>query len=429
MGLFGGAVRAPGAFPPGPCGSGGANPPLVGVTGALTGKQMSRAKTPLILAAAALTLTLAACKEPVETGAAPPPAGPVEVGVATIEPQRLVVAVELPGRTAPFRVAEVRPQVSGIVLKRFFQEGSDVKAGDQLYQIDPATYQAEHDSARAELQKAEANLQAARNKAARYGDLVKRSVVSKQDHDDALAALKQNEAQVAGAKAALDLARIRLDYTKVFAPISGRIGKSSVTEGALVTANQETALATIQQLDPIYVDVTQSASQLMRLRQDLAAGRIRQAADGRVPVTLSLSAGEAPYGRTGELQFSDVTVDPGTSSVQLRAVFANPDEELLPGLFVRARVEQGVAEGAITVPQPAVTRGPDGGALVWVVGDDNKVALRPITTDRAIGNAWLVSGGLRPGERVVVEGLQKIRPGAEVTAVPASTAVAAAPAR
>ncbi|MBP2314567.1 membrane fusion protein (multidrug efflux system) [Azospirillum soli] len=378
--------------------------------------------------AASLTVALGACQDQKKAGGPAPAAGPVEVAVTTIEPQRLAVTTELPGRTAAFRVAEIRPQVSGIVLKRFFQEGSDVKAGDQLYQIDPATYEAALAVAQADIQKAEANLQAARNKAARYNDLVRNSVVSKQDYDDAMASLKQNEAQLAAAKAAHNLARINLDYTKVFAPISGRIGKSAVTEGALVTANQATALATIQQLDPIYVDVTQTASQLMQLRHAMESGRIRPAEPGKIPVSLFLHAAEAPYAQRGELQFSDVTVDPGTSSVQLRAVFPNPNRDLLPGLFVRARVEQGVAEGAIAVPQAAVTRGPNGGAQVFVVGEDNKATLRPIKTERAVGNAWLVSDGLRPGERIVVEGLQKVRPGAEVKPIPAPSTVAALPA-
>lgn len=377
--------------------------------------------------AASLTVVLGACQDKKHAAGGQPAPGPAEVAVATIQPQHLSVTTELPGRTAAFRVAEIRPQVSGIVLKRFFTEGSDVKAGDQLYQIDPATYEAELAVAQADIQKAEANLQAARNKAARYGDLVRSSVVSKQDYDDAMASLKQNEAQVAAARAAYNLARINLDYTKVFAPISGRIGKSAVTEGALVTANQATALATIQQLDPIYVDVTQTASQLMQLRQDLASGRIRPAEPGKIPVSLVLHGAEAPYPQRGDLQFSDVTVDPGTSSVQLRAVFPNPDLNLLPGLFVRARVEQGVAENALAVPQEAVQRGPDGSARVWVVGDDNKVNPRTIKTERVINNAWLVSDGLKPGERIVVEGLQKVKPGAEVKPVAAQDTIAALP--
>lgn len=374
-----------------------------------------------------LAAALAACQDK-KQGAGPAPGGGVaEVTVAAVQPQDLTITTELPGRTTPFRVAEIRPQVSGIVLKRLFREGSDVKAGDQLYQIDPATYEASLASAQADVQKAEANLQAARNKASRYGDLVKNSVVSKQDFDDVHAALKQNEAQLAAAKASVNLARINLDYTKVFAPISGRIGKSSVTEGALVTTNQGAALATVQQFDPIYVDVTQTASQLMALRNAMESGRIRPAEPGKIPVTLYLDGTNTPYPVTGELQFSDVTVDPGTSSVQLRAVFPNPRQDLLPGLFVRARIEQGVAAGAITVPQAAVSRGPDGSARVWVVGADNKVAPRPIRTERAVGNSWLVSEGLAAGERIVVEGLQKVKPGATVKPVTAPNAVAALP--
>ncbi|PWC55699.1 hemolysin D [Azospirillum sp. TSH7] len=393
---------------------------------------MSRSNPFMTLAAAAcLIVLLAGCNQQKQAGGQPQGGGPPEVSVLTIEPQRLTVTTELPGRTAAYRIAEIRPQVSGIVLKRLFREGSDVKAGDQLYQIDPATYQASLASAQADVQKAEANLQAARNKASRYGDLVKNSVVSKQDFDDVQASLKQNEAQVAAAKAAYNLASINLNYTKVFAPISGRIGKSAVTEGALVTANQATALATIQQFDPIYVDVTQTASQLMKLREDMATGRIRPAEPGKIPVTLFLnsnaSGDDTAYPAKGELQFSDVTVDAGTSSVQLRAVFPNPNKDLLPGLFVRARVEQGVAENAITVPQAAVARGPDGSARVWVVGADNKVNPRTIKTERAVGNVWLVSDGLVVGERVVVEGLQKVKPGAEVKPVPAQNALASLP--
>lgn len=393
---------------------------------------MSKSKPFMSLAAAAcLIAVLAGCNQQKQAAGQPQGGGPPEVSVATIEPQRLPVTTELPGRTAPYRVAEIRPQVSGIVLKRLFREGSEVKAGDQLYQIDPATYEASLASAQADVQKAEANLQAARNKASRYGDLVKNSVVSKQDFDDVQASLKQNEAQVASAKAAYNLASINLNYTRVFAPISGRIGKSAVTEGALVTSNQATALATIQQFDPIYVDVTQTASQLMKLREDMASGRIRPSEPGKIPVTLFLnsnaSGDDTAYPAKGELQFADVTVDAGTSSVQLRAVFPNPNKELLPGLFVRARVEQGVAENAITVPQAAVARSPDGSARVWVVGADNKATPRTIKTERPVGNVWLVSDGLAPGERVVVEGLQKVKPGAEVKPVPAQNALAALP--
>lgn len=392
---------------------------------------MSKANRMIALAATvSIGLALAGCqKQQGQAGGQPAAPPPVEVGVATIEPKPLPIVAELPGRTNAYRVAEVRPQVNGIILKRLFREGADVKAGDQLYQIDPSTYQVALASAQADMQKAEANLQAARNKAGRYNDLIRNSVVSRQDVDDVNAALKQGEAQVAAAKAAVDLARINLDYTKVFAPISGRIGKSAVTEGALVMANQATGLATIQQLDPLFVDVTQTAGELMRLRQDLASGRISSPDKDKAAVTLFLNNGGAPYPNKGELQFSDVTVDQGTSSVQLRAVVPNPNMALLPGLFVRARIEQGVVENAVTVPQAALARRPDGSAYVWVVGNDNKVSQRTVATERAVGAVWLLSEGLNAGDRIVVEGLQKIKPGAEVKTVPAraTTTTAALP--
>lgn len=392
---------------------------------------MLKANSLLSLAAvASLGLILVGCQEqkaaaPGAGGAPPPPV----VRYTTVAPSALSVTVDLPGRTNPFRVAEIRPQVTGIVLKRLFQEGADIQAGDQLYQIDPATYEAALAVAQADVQKAEANLSAARNKANRYSDLVRKSVVSNQDYDDAVASLRQSEAQVAAAKAARHLAQINLDYTKVFAPISGRIGKSAVTEGALVTANQATALVTIQQLDPIYVDVTQTASELMKIRQDMESGRVRTAALDSIPVTVFLnSAGkDTPYDHRGTMKFLDVTVDPGTSSVQLRAVFPNPTQSLLPGLFVRTRVEQGVAENAIAVPQAAVVRGPDGSAAVWVINAEDSVERRPVQTDRIIGKAILITGGLKAGDRVVVEGLLQMRPGAKVKPVPVEETVAAAP--
>lgn len=392
---------------------------------------MLKANSLLSLAAvASLGLILVGCQEqkaaaPGAGGAPPPPV----VRYTTVAPSALSVTVDLPGRTNPFRVAEIRPQVTGIVLKRLFQEGADIQAGDQLYQIDPATYEAALAVAQADVQKAEANLSAARNKASRYSDLVRKSVVSNQDYDDAVASLRQSEAQVASAKAARHLAQINLDYTKVFAPISGRIGKSAVTEGALVTANQATALVTIQQLDPIYVDVTQTASELMKIRQDMESGRVRTAALDSIPVTVFLnSAGkDTPYDHRGTMKFLDVTVDPGTSSVQLRAVFPNPTQSLLPGLFVRTRVEQGVAENAIAVPQASVVRGPDGSAAVWVINAEDSVERRPVQTDRIIGKSILITGGLKAGDRVVVEGLLQMRPGAKVKPVPVEETVAAAP--
>lgn len=367
--------------------------------------------------ALSLALALSACDD--KTQSAPPPA-PVEVSVITLQPQRVPLFTELPGRTAAYRVAEVRPQVSGIVLKRLFEEGSEVKAGQQLYLIDPATYQAAVQSAQADLVKARANLKSIEAKATRYADLVKINAVSRQDYDDVVASLDQAKAEIMVAQAAVETARISLNYTKVYAPIDGRIGKSSVTEGALVTANQSTSMATITQLDPIYVDVSQSSSELMRLRNAVSAGLVQQKQADQAPVTLTLDGSSQAYDQPGQLQFSDVTVDQTTGSVQVRAVFPNPRKELFPGLFVRARVEQGVRENALLVPQQALVRNPDGSATVWVVGTDNKVAQRQVTTAQAVADKWLINDGLQAGDRVVTEGLQKIRPGAEVRPVDAA---------
>lgn len=352
--------------------------------------------------------------------AAPPARPPAEVGVVTVAPEKLALFTDLPGRTAAFRVAEVRPQVTGIVLKRLFDEGSEVKAGQLLYEIDPASYQAALDSAKAELAKANATRKSQSAKAGRYKDLVGINAVSKQDFDDVSTALEQANAQIAAAKAALDAAQVNLDRTRILAPISGRAGKSLISEGALVTSGQATALVTITQLDPIYVDVTQSSADLLRLRREIAAGRLQAEPVQNAPVTLMLEGMSQPYGQPGQLQFSDVTVDATTGAVQLRAVFPNPGNELLPGLFVRARVEQAVRDNAIALPQPAVIRNPDGTAMVWVVGADNKVAPRPVTTGQALGNRWVILSGLQGGEQVVLEGVQKIRPGAEVKPVPAT---------
>ena len=376
--------------------------------------------------AALLVLGLAACdgKQPPGPPQMPPPA----VSVIEIKPQRVTVTTELPGRTSAFRVAEVRPQVSGIVLKRMFTEGAEVTAGQQLYQIDPATYQAAFESARADVAKAGANLKSVEAKAARYADLVKINAVSRQDYDDIVAGLEQNRAQILVAKAALETARINVEYTKVFAPISGRIGKSSVTEGALVTANQVAPLATVTQLDPIYVDISQSSSDLLRLRRAVAAGQMRQESEAQTRVTLKLDGADEPYDHPGQLQCSEVTVDPATGAVRLRAVFPNPRQALYPGLFVRAVVDQGTREAALLVPQQALVRGPHGAASVWVVGADRKVNSRPVETGPAIGNDWLIAKGLSGGEQVVVEGLQKLRPGAEVAVTPAASPAATPPA-
>lgn len=344
---------------------------------------------------------------------------PAEVSVITVKPEQLEVTTELSGRTSAYRVAEIRPQVSGIVQKRLFEEGVKVEEGEQLYQIDPALYQANFDAAKAALDKAVANERAERARAARYKELVAVNAVSKQEYDDVMATLAQSSADVATAKANLATAETNLAYTKVLSPISGFISRSSVTEGALVTANQATELATVTQLDPIYVDLTQSASDLLRLKRAMAEGRIQGARDGKAPVTLKLEGSEEQYGGTGELQFSGVTVAPDTSMVQLRAIFPNPNGELLPGLFVRAIVKQGVLENAILVPQQGVTRSPDGKGSVWLIGEDNKAMQHPVMATRAIGDKWLVTEGLKAGDRVVVAGVQKLRPGAEVNPVEA----------
>ncbi|GAB3445070.1 efflux RND transporter periplasmic adaptor subunit [Insolitispirillum peregrinum] len=373
-----------------------------------------------------LALAVAACDNQQQQGAAPAAPPPPEVTVQTLAAQTVPLYTDLPGRTAAYRVAEVRPQVSGIVLKRLFTEGSEVQAGQQLYQIDPSTYQAAVQSAMADLAKARATAKSVEAKAARYADLVKINAVSKQDYDDAVASLDQAKADIMVAQAAVDTAKINLEYTKVYAPISGRIGKSAITEGALVTANQTTPMSTLTQLDPIYVDVSQSSSDLMRLRQAVSAGLLQKGQADQAPVTLTLDGSTQAYKHNGQLQFADVTVDETTGAVQVRAVFPNPDKELYPGLFVRARVEQGVRENALLVPQRATIRLPDGSAAVWIVGADNKVATRPIQATQAVGDAWLVNSGLQAGERIVIEGLQKIRAGAEVR--PVDPTAAAAPA-
>ena len=334
-----------------------------------------------------------------------------EVGVVTLKARPVSLSAELSGRTTPFLIAEVRPQVTGIIQKRLFVEGADVKSGAALYQIDPATYQAAFDSAKATLVKAEANLFSARLKADRYKDLVGIKAVSQQDYDDAVASLKQAEAEVASGNAALESAHINLAYTRVTAPISGRIGRSSVTAGALVTANQATSLATVQQLDPMYVDVTQSSADLLRLKRQLASGQLKGLAAGKAKAKLIMEDGTA-YPLDGEVQFSEVTVDQSTGTITLRAVFPNPQQDLLPGMYVRAILETGIDEQAILVPQQAVTRNQKAEAVALVVSQDGKVEQRVIEIGRSLGNQWLVGSGLTAGDRVIVEGVQKVRPGA-----------------
>lgn len=337
------------------------------------------------------------------------PRPPVEVTVYTVKNRAVSLTKDLSGRTSAFKVAEIRPQVTGIVLKRLFTEGTHVDKGQQLYQIDPATYQAAYDSAQANLTKAQADVKAVAPKLERYARLVKMGGVSQQQYDDTVALLAQAEAGVAVAQASLTTAKINLDYTRVFSPISGHIGRSSVTEGALVTANQTEALAVVQNLDQIYVDVNQSSDDLMALR--------RQMNDPARQTQASLFVGKEKeaYDHSGQILFSDVTVDQGTGMVQLRVLFPNPENELLPGLFVRARVEQFRQKDAITVPQQSVVRNPDSSVSVWAVDAENTVQERRITVSEVVGDRWLVTSGLEPGDRVVVAGLQKIQPNDKVT--------------
>lgn len=376
-------------------------------------------------------LLLAGCGNQ-QPAAAPPQGAPPEVSVITIQPERVVLTTELPGRIAPHLIAEVRPQVGGIIQQRLFNEGGDVKAGQVLYQIDPATYRAAFASARAALSRAEANLVPARLREERFRELVTIKAVSQQEYDDASAALLQAEAEVESARAAVEMARINLDYTTVKAPISGRIGRSTVTTGALVTANQAAALATIQQLDPVYVDVTQSTADLLRLKQNLANGLMKNNGEAQTRVKMVLEDGTS-YPRTGTLKFSEVTVDQSTGSVTLRTLFPNPEQLLLPGMFVRAVLEEGVNEQAVLVPQRGVTRNPAGSAMVMVVGAGEKVEPRLIKAVRTVGDSWMVSEGLQAGDRVILEGIQKARPGTVVKAVPfgasAAAPQAAAPAK
>jgi membrane fusion protein (multidrug efflux system) len=363
-------------------------------------------------------LALAGCgKQEAPQQQAGPPI--VEVGVVEVAAREVIMTVELPGRTNPYLVAEVRPQVGGIILQRLFKEGSDVKRNDVLYQIDPATYQATFNSAVAALSKAEANLASAQSRAERYADLVKINAVSKQDYDDVSAAYKQATADVEGAKAAVESARINLDYTRITAPISGRIGKSEVTPGALVTASQMSALTRIQQLDPIFVDVTQSSVEWLRLKREIESGMLRTDSKNQARVKLVLEDGRM-YAHEGRLEFSDVTVDQGTGMITLRAVFPNRRYDLLPGMYVRAVLEEGVNEQAITIPQASVSRDQKGQPLVFLVTPDNKVERRIIVVDKEIGNDWLVTSGLSVGEKVIVEGSQRLMrlpPGATVKPV------------
>lgn len=360
-----------------------------------------------------LGLTLAACEK--QTQGSGGPGGPIpEVGVVALREEPVAITTELPGRTSPYLMAEVRPQVNGIIKTRVFTEGADVKAGDVLYQIDPAPYQASYDNARAALARAEANLPSVRSRVERYKELVDINAVSRQEYDDASANLKQVQAEVEVCKAAVETARINLAYTKITAPIGGRVGKSNVTVGALATAYQGSALTTIQQLDPIFVDVAKSSADLLDIQRDVAVGRVKGVSEARVKLTLEDGT---PYPFDGTLKFSDVTVDPSTGSFILRMVFPNPRHILLPGMYVRALVQEGLMEHAILVPQQGISRDPKGNPLVLTVDAAGKVEQKQIVVDRAMGNKWLVSSGLKAGDRVILEGSQKARPGATVKVV------------
>jgi len=362
--------------------------------------KLNRSLVTLGVVVAALSVT-ACSKQDAPTAEAPPP----EVGVYTVEARELTLTTDLPGRTVAYKRAEVRPQVNGIVEKRLFIEGSTVEQGQQLYQIDDAKYQAAH-------LRAQATLKNAQQLADRYRELKKTSAVSRQQFDDAVAALEL-------AKAEAELARIDLAYTKVLSPLTGRIGRSAVTEGALVTNGQVEALATVQQLDPIYVDINQPVAELLRLHEDLKAGLITQAGKDEATASLLLEDGRR-YEHAGVLSFAEVSVDEGTGSVTMRAVFPNPDAKLLPGMFVRTRLVSGQKENALLVPQQGVQRDPKGEPLVWVVNDKNIVEQRMVTTERTAGNQWLVTAGINSGDQVITEGLLRVRPGMKVTPTPAT---------
>ncbi|MGN6261225.1 MAG: efflux RND transporter periplasmic adaptor subunit [Ralstonia sp.] len=369
-----------------------------------------------LAAAAFMVVALAACGNKQAQGPGGAGMPPTEVGVVTVQPHSVGLTSELPGRLEATRVAQVRARVAGIVLKRTYAEGSDVKAGQQLFQIDPAQYKASLDSAKAQLARSEATQTQAQLKAERYKPLVATNAISKQDYDDATAAAKQATADVAAARAAVETAKLNVGYASVTSPISGRAGLAQVTEGALVGQGEATLLTTVQQIDPIYLTFTQSSTEVLRLQQALKDGKLAKAGGDAAKVTLVTEDGRA-YAQPGKLYFSDLTVDPATGTITLRAIVPNADRTLLPGMYVRARLEQAVDEQAITVPQQAVTRSPDG-ASVMVVDEKGMAAVRQVQADRSTGTEWIVSSGLKAGDKVIVDGLQKVHPGAPVKAVP-----------
>jgi len=367
-----------------------------------------------LISAATAAILLAACGQ---KQSAPPPQAP-EVGVVTLQPTTVPVVTELPGRTSAFLVAQVRARVDGIVLRREFTEGSEVKAGQRLYKIDPAPYIAALNNAKAALAKAQANLVSTTAQANRYKVLVAANAVSKQDYDNAVAAQGQAAADVAAGKASVDTAQINLGYTDVTSPVSGQIGVSQVTPGAYVQQSAATLMSTVQQLDPVYVDLTQSSLDGLKLRREIQEGRLKTTGPGAAQVSLVLEDGRT-YAEKGKLQFTDVTVDQGTGSVTVRAIFKNPNHVLLPGMFVRAKIDEGVNQNAIIVPQVGVTHDQKGQPTALVVDNDNKVELRQLVTAGTYGSYWVIADGLKPGERVIVQGTDKARPGQQVKPVPA----------
>ncbi|AXY21530.1 MULTISPECIES: efflux RND transporter periplasmic adaptor subunit [Komagataeibacter] len=368
-----------------------------------------------VVAPAALILGLAACQR----HAAPPKMPPQPVKVVTLKTQPVEIHTQLPGRTEAFEIAQVRPQVSGVIMKRLFVEGTDVEAGQQLYQIDPRIYQAAVDAAQGQLLHAQGGEMTARAKLNRYGPLLKAHAVSQQEYDDALAAEREAQGDVETAKGQLERANVDLGYTHMNAPISGRIGRSILTVGALVTTNQTNNVAIVTRLDPIYVDVNLPATELLRFRRELAQGRLTRAGDNAASITIALEDGTT-YEHAGRMEFSEVNVDEATATVVVRAVMPNPERLLLPGMYVHAQLAEGVDPAALLVPQEAVQRNSHGDPQVWVVDADNKVSIRSVTAQQAIGTNWLVTDGIRNGERVVVEGVLKIHPGDTVTPIDVS---------
>jgi membrane fusion protein (multidrug efflux system) len=347
---------------------------------------------------------------------------PPQVSIVTVRPGPVATSTDLPGRTSSVDTSDVRPQVNGVILRRLFVEGGEVKEGQQLYQIDPATYQASYDSAAATLEHDQAALADANAKAARYKPLAAAQAISKQDYDDALASAREAQADIASARASIEQARINLRYTRVLSPISGQIGRSTVTPGALATANQTSALATVTQLDPIYVDLNLPTTTLLRFREEMAAGEIESGGPGSAKVTLQLEDGRS-YPLPGKLQFAEVNVSEGTGTVLLRAIFPNPQHLLLPGMFVHAQIAEGVNRCGIVAPQQAITRNTHGDAVALVLGAGNRAEPRVLVTGPAVGDQWVITSGLKAGDKVIVDGLQKVRPGMKVQPV---SAVAAA---